>query len=261
MEERREEWKQKLRDAGFLEGTIHTCHFYKELTEKTAFCLNLKFHENYTGIVYGIFSTAIFCNEEEKKWLYKWGCDDEDCNLRYYLEIKEKEDEKKAETAVSALYWKFRQADKEEVLQFVKQKRKEFLNVITGVLKPLGYKKKGNSWSKETKDKIVVYFWADKNPYCDLYYLMAGAYPLGMEDRVLLNGERIENVLEGKFDWENNATAKESYDWQLQSKERLVSMVETALKEYLLPVEEKGWEQLKEMELWFREDGKETEES
>lgn len=55
MEEKREEWKQKLRDAGFLEGTVHTCHFYKELTEKTAFCLNLKFHKNYTGIVYGIF--------------------------------------------------------------------------------------------------------------------------------------------------------------------------------------------------------------
>lgn len=84
---------------------------------------------------------------------------------------------------------------------------------------------------------------------------------MGMEDRVLLNGERIENVLEGKFDWENHATAKESYDWQLQSKERLIYMVETALNEYLLPVEEKGWEQLKEMELWFREDGKETEES
>lgn len=90
---------------------------------------------------------------------------------------------------------------------------------------------------------------------------MAGAYPSGMEDRVLLNGKRIENVLEGKFDWENNATAKESYDWQLQSKEGLVNMVETALNEYLLPVEEKGWEQLKEMNLWFREDGKETEES
>ena len=50
MEEKREEWKQKLRDAGFLEGTVHTCHFYKELTEKTAFCLNLKFHKNYTEI-------------------------------------------------------------------------------------------------------------------------------------------------------------------------------------------------------------------
>lgn len=204
MEEKREEWKQKLRDAGFLEGTVHTCHFYKELTEKTAFCLNLKFHKNYTGIVYGIFSTAKFWNEEEKKWLYKWGCDDEDCNLRYYLEIKDREDEKEAETVISALYWKFRQAD--------------------------------------------------KNPYCDLYYLVAGAYPSGMEDRVLLNGERIENVLEGKFDWENNATAKESYDWQLQSKERLVNMVETALNKYLLPVEEKGWEQLKEMNLWFRGD-------
>ena len=158
MEEKREEWKQKLRDAGFLEGTVHTCHFYKELTEKTAFCLNLKFHKNYTGIVYGIFSTAKFWNEEEKKWLYKWGCDDEDCNLRYYLEIKDREDEKEAETVISALYWKFRQADKEEVLKFVKERRKEFLNAITGILKPLGYRKKEIIGIKKQKIKLLFIF-------------------------------------------------------------------------------------------------------
>lgn len=62
--------------------------------------------------------------------------------MRYYLEIKDREDEKEAETVISALYWKFRQADKEEVLKFVKERRKEFLNVITGILKPLGYRKR-----------------------------------------------------------------------------------------------------------------------
>ena len=131
-----EEYRDILLENGFEEASKNPYHFWKILTEKTAYIINLKQLKDGIGIVYGVMSTAVFWNEADWKFQHEFGRRDSECNLRHYIEITSKDDEKKADIVIRKLYEEYRLIDKDTLLNTVKDLRKQFIQEITNILKP-----------------------------------------------------------------------------------------------------------------------------
>ena len=194
-------YKKELLDYGFKEATSRPLHFYKELTEKTAFIVNLKAIPVGVGIVYGVASTAVLWTEGDWDYFRQQGRSDDDINLRFYSEINSQEDEARMGNAIADLYQTYLHRDKDELLADVKEKRKQFIQEITNVLKPLGFRKKGNQWRRKISDDIMLQFWADKSPYADLYYFEVGVYSMIPPGGMLCYGKRMDIKKTDIFDW------------------------------------------------------------
>ena len=245
--------KQQLLDAGFVEATQRPLHFWKKLTEKTAFIVNLKVCEIGCGIVYGVISTAVFWTEGDWDYFKQFGRSDDDCNLRFYIEIKSVDGEAKARDEICSLYEEYLHIDKDTLLAAVKERRKQFIQQITNVLKPLGFRKKGNQWRKPLSENIMLQFWADKNPYSDLYYFEVDIYALNPPGGVWCYTKRLDTKGTDIFDWKGYSEPHRRFDWQLQSTEDLLEIVNRAYKEELLPLMETDLNELgKQPFVWQR---------
>lgn len=230
------QFREMLLEHGFEEASQRSFYFWKILTDKTAFIINLKALSAGVGVVYGVISTAIFWTEADWDFFKTRGRDDGDCNLRYYLEIHSANDEAAARDVIGRLYTEYLHMDKDMLLAVVKERRKQFIQQITNVLKPLGFRKKGNQWRKPLSENILLQFWADKSSYSDLYYFEVSIYslvasPVGFGcyfERIDTRGTEI-------FDWKNYAQPQHQFDWQLQSTDDLLEIVHRTYEEKLRP--------------------------
>ncbi len=222
-------YKNLLLENNFEEATRVPLHFWKKLTDKTAFVVNLKELQFGVGIVYGVMSTAILWTAEAWDYFKQHGCSDDDCNLRFYLEICSHADEITASNTIGELYRNYLHTDKDTLLAEVKERRKLFLQQITDVLKPLSFQKKGNRWRKHISEDIDIQFWADKSPYSDLYYFqvdIGGGW---------CYSERLITTETDFFDFKNYSEPDKRFDWQLQSAENLQAIVQRAYEEKMKP--------------------------
>ncbi|MBE6811692.1 MAG: hypothetical protein E7523_02290 [Ruminococcaceae bacterium] len=223
------EYKNLLLANDFEEATRVPLHFWKKLTDKTSFVVNLKELQFGVGIVFGVMSTAILWTAEARDYFKQHGCSDDDCNLRFYLEICSHADEITASNTIGELYRNYLHTDKDILLAEVKERRKLFLQQITDVLKPLGFRKKGNRWRKHISEDKEIQFWADKSPYSDLYYFQVD---IGggccYSERLYTKGTDI-------FDWKNYTEPDRRFDWQLQSYEDLRAIIRQAYEEKMKP--------------------------
>ena len=158
-----EQYRQALLAQDFEEATEIPLRFWKVLTDKTAFIVNLRGLPDGVGVVYGVISTAVFRTEGDWETFRQLGEEDDFINLRCGLEIHGEADEAAARKAITELYQEYLQKDKDALLAAVKEKRKQFLQQIATVLKPLGFRKKGSQWRKQLSDHITLQFWADKS--------------------------------------------------------------------------------------------------
>lgn len=236
--------KQQLFDAGFAEATKRPMHFWKSLTEKTAFIVNLKELSAGVGIVYGVISTAVFWTEGDWDYFRQFGRSDDSCNLRFYIEIKSVDGEAKARTEICELYEEYLHIDKDTLLATVKERRKQFIQQITDVLKPLGFRKKGNQWRKPLSENIMLQFWADKDPYSDLYYFEVDIYALNPPGGVWCYSRRLDAKETDIFDWKGYSEPHRRFDWQLQSTEDLLEIVNRAYEQELSPFLRNGIEEM-----------------
>ena len=225
--------KELLLERGFAEASQNPFHFFKLLTDKTAFIVNLKERPDGVGVVYGVISTAVLWTEGDWAFFRQHGEADENCNLRFYKEIRTKEDEDAAADAINALYQEYLHTEKDELLLRVKALRKQFLQRITDFLKPLGFRKKGNQWRKMLNENIVLEFWADKSTYSDLYYFEVSVYS------VLPSGRCYDHRADTKgtdiFDWKIVSESDKRFDWQLQSEEDLREVITRIYEQELKP--------------------------
>lgn len=231
-----EKYREKLLKHGFEEATDNAYHFWKILTDKTAFIINLKKPEYGVGIVYGVRSTAVFWNNAEWEAYRRLGTNDDDCNLRYYLDITAIEDEQVAEEKIHKLYKKYQTIDKDTLLNTVKDLRKQFIQEITNILKPLGFRKKGNQWNKHLSENVVLQFAADKCPYTDLYYFEVNIFSLQSSRGLWCYTKRLEAIGTDIFDWKMYSEPECRFDWQLQSLDDLRNIVKCSYEKELLPL-------------------------
>lgn len=231
-----EKYRKMLVEHGFDEATQNPFHFLRKLTDKTAFIINLKELPYGTGIVYGVISTALLgVRDGYCEYFNQHGQFDGSCNLRFYLEILTESDAVVAADTIGMLYQKYLYIDKDTLLTNVKELRKQFILQITNVLKPLGFRKKGNQWRRKLSDDIMLQFWADKDPYSDLYYFEVDIYSLIPPGGVWCCSKRLDTKGTDIFDWKNASEPHRRFDWQLQSTDDLLEIVNRAYEQELRP--------------------------
>ncbi|MGN0322181.1 MAG: hypothetical protein ACI4DZ_03585 [Oliverpabstia sp.] len=228
-------FREQLRNAGFDEASQRPFYFWKILTDKTAFIINLKNLDTGIGIVYGVRSTAVFWSELDWQLHSEFGTADDDCNLRYYLEINNENDEFQTNNMIRSFYNEYCEIDKDTLLKIVKEHRKQFIQQITNILKPLGFRRKGNQWRKHLSGNIVLQFWADKDPYTDLYYFEIDIFSQKSSEGIWCYSKRLQAKGTEIFDFKNYSDSDCRFDWQLQSTEDLEEIVNQAYKFDLLP--------------------------
>lgn len=168
------QYREKLLANGFHEPKIQELSskhwlFFKQVTRLTAFIVNLRETEIGIEVVYGYASTAFTLMKGDEDSLNELGISDAYINLRERIMIPyafENDDI----TCIKEMYDKYSYLEKDELLEIAKQKRKEFINKIAVRLKPLGFKKKGNTWKKFLDSEFYVMFDAQKSSFSDEYY-------------------------------------------------------------------------------------------
>lgn len=175
IRERMEMYCQKLLEAGMLEPTKwensdDNLRFYKPVTELTAFVVNLRGTEFYVEITFGYASTAFTRMAGDENALIYWGVDDEYITLREKLLICDEAEEEAAAMQIQKFHDQYLQTEKEELLNVAKAKRKAFLQQIADKLKPLGFRKKANTWTRPLAGAFYVIFNAQKSGFSDEYY-------------------------------------------------------------------------------------------
>lgn len=175
MREKMERYRKQLLDAEMLEPTkressdLHWL-FYKPVTNLTAFIVNLRGNEDYIEVVYGYASTAFTRTVGDENALIEWGVSDEDITIREKVTICDENDEEAGKSKIKEMYSKYLEVNKNELLACAKEKRKEFIQKIAAKLKPLGFKKKANTWIRALESDYYVMFDAQKSAFSDEYY-------------------------------------------------------------------------------------------
>lgn len=169
-----EAWRTRLLSAGFLEPSKHksTCwhwYFYRPDTELTAFAVNLQGKDGWIEITYGYASTAFTRMAGDENALAFYGLSNTDITLRETFLICEEAEEAIASAHVSALQAKYRGTEKDALLAIAKEKRTSFIAQIASRLKPLGFRKKANTWTRAL-DPFELVFNLQKSGYADEYY-------------------------------------------------------------------------------------------
>lgn len=95
---------------------------------------------------------------------------DEDITIRGKYIICNETDEIIAKSRIAEMFTVYRDAQKDDLLLFAKEKRKAFIQQISTKLKPLGFKKKANSWVYMLTDTYYLMFNAQKSAFSDAYY-------------------------------------------------------------------------------------------
>ena len=199
-----EKYVSELLSHGFCRAKEKPYCFYKFTDEYTAFIVNLKEGEFYPSVFYGY--VLIWRNEEILESFLREGDDGFFCKLRGEADLSCEAEEAIAREKIGALYEKYKDAEREEIIAAAKEKNKEFIGIIAKILKPLGFKKTGTKWHYELNDKLTLWFQAQKSQFADEYYFNIILSPKD-DFYSYLHYERA--------DWKGS----DSLDWQCISRE------------------------------------------
>lgn len=175
MKGKMEQYRKQLLDVGMMVPTKRAFSrghwfFYKPVTALTDFIVNLRGNDDHIEVIYGYTSTAFMRMAGEENALLEWGVSDEDITIREKVIICSEADEKTAKAQIKEMYRRYATVEKDELLGYAKAKRKEFIQQITVRLKPLGFKKQANTWTRLLETDYYVMFNAQKSSFSDEYY-------------------------------------------------------------------------------------------
>lgn len=240
-----EELRKMLEAAGFTEtrwskegkffDPRNHYQFFRQDTELTALFVNLEPQPHRGGIMirYGLDSTAFTRFKGDEESLLNWGLRADDACLRWEVSLTTAEDPAAA-AQVAAHFRQYQGTEKDALLNVRKELRKVFLNRITGVLKPLGFRKKGAEWRRLLPSGHTVCFSADKGSYGDGYdFDMFLTAPSGEPSprhwclRVPLNLPDLRHP---------NPFIHHPYDWQVNTDEDLREILDNFLKNCYEPL-------------------------
>ena len=193
-------YKEQLLNSGFSEAKIKPYRFFRAQTDKTAFVVNLTETECGIGVLYGFCLTAFMSGDED--FFKKYGTDESDCNLRCYFVIDANRDESQANELIQSLYKLYCNTEKDELLDVVQECRKSFLHRFTELLKPIGFKKKGNKWIKQFAGEYLLTFEAQKSAYSDQYFFNISIDRMDSASQVGCYYTRVDTNLECRYNWQ-----------------------------------------------------------
>lgn len=210
-----------------------SCHwlFYKSMTDLTAFILNLRGSDTGIEITYGYASTAFTKFAGCENSLLERGVFDEHINIREKITICNEADETTAKVKIADMFFAFQHTNKDDLLLFTKEKRKAFIQQIQAKLKPLGFRKKANSWTYTIDDTFYLMFNAQKSDFSDEYYFNIYIGKNGTNDYGDCYYTRI--APKGMFPMDWQALSKEDFDSFLENEmiPKLKKIIDTPLKE------------------------------
>ncbi len=165
-----ERYRAELLSSGLQEAALSPFHFYRPATELTAFVVNLKGSEYGITITYGYASTAFIRMKGSEDSLLRFGVSSEDVTLRQMYLLCDEAEESIARQQIQELYLRCQHTPKEELLALAKEKRKAFLGQIATALKPMGFRKKGNTWRRDLTQELYLMLNLQKSAFSDTYY-------------------------------------------------------------------------------------------
>ena len=207
---RLEVFRTALLDAGFLEPTRRESsewhwYFYRPDTTLTAAAVNLRGRDGYLELTYGYGSTAFTRLTGCENTLVWYGLSDDDITLREKFLICEDADEQTAAELIAAYLAQYRGTEKDALLLLVKEKRKAWIGQFAARLKPLGFKKKANTWRKPLEGSFELAFYLQKSSYADEYYFNVCIQPIGCTSHMRCYYTRLGS---GTFDWQSLTPAE-----------------------------------------------------
>lgn len=240
MSELLHEMRQALLDAGFLEATRQTNRFYREETALTAYFVNLKESEACINVYYGYASTAFTRMKNNESALIEYGVDEDSSCLRSYAELDSQEDIPVFFAALKSYMMQYAGVEKDELLEFAREKRKAFLGRIAAALKPYGFKKKGNQWTKQIAEHYLLYLWVDKSSYSDRYAfdVSISAQNKNFQNGYYCTGGSLIYHPDGIV--HSRVGGRHDFDWQIRTQEELDAVIHAFLKRYVIAVENGG---------------------
>ena len=189
--------------------------FYKPMTELTAFVVNLQGNEFYVEVTYGYASTAFTRMAGDENALRERGVLDECITIREKVIICDEADESTAKSKIAEMYAAYLDTPKDDLLLFAKKKRKTFIQQIQTKLKPLGFKKKANTWTRSLTDIYYLMFNAQKSAFSDEYYFNLYIGKNGTNNYGDCYYTRIAPAGMSPMDWQ--ALDKEEFDFFLDN--------------------------------------------
>ncbi len=207
--------------------------FYKYTSDQSALVLNITDCGDQLFLCYG--ATTVSLSADYRSFFEENGDDNEDMNIRRCFKIKSEADEAEAAVRIKAFFAEYGTLTKEEILTRAKEMRKEFMKLITDKLKPLGFKKKSNSWKKPLENGFYIEFHADKSTYSDIYAFDIYLFRENIVPRCYRNVPEYN---------EDCVTYGSKLNWQLTSREAFARMLdESALPiiEHILATPQEEW--------------------
>ena len=159
-----------MQEPSKLKSSVWHWLFYKPVTELTAFIVNLKGTDDYIEVVYGYASTAFTKMAGDENALIELGVSDKEITIRKKIVICCEADEVFARNHIAQMYERYLQTSKDELLIEAKAKRKAFIQQIADRLKPMGFRKKANTWTRSLEGDYSLMFNAQKSAFSDEYY-------------------------------------------------------------------------------------------
>ena len=144
---------------------------------------------------------------------------------------------------IAAVYGQYHGTDKDALLGIIKEHRKVWLARITAVLKPLGFRKKGNEWNKVLPSGHTLYFAADKGSYSDGYNFDVRLRQPPVEIR--LRDWCAFAILDQEQDRAIDPFCHHRFDWQLDPPQELDRVLDWFLTKFYRPLETQDREALK----------------
>ncbi len=219
--ERYIKYREILLSNGFSEAKQEVGHFFRQCTEQTAFVINFEEDdESYITILYGFASTAYMAGDEE--WFANHGSYIYECQVRNILCVWDDKSEDDAKKNISDFYEQYKNHSKDEILAVKKERQKEFLTHFAQALKPLGFKKKGTTWTKALDNGRALTFDAQKSSFSDQYYFNVMVHSASNQ-YAILSYERVD--MQGS----------DIYNWQLMTEKQIDNLIQYALKNNIEP--------------------------
>lgn len=214
-----EQYRTELLAFGMQEpskrkSSIWHWFFFKPMTALTAFIVNVTGKDEYIEVVYGYASTAFTRFAGCENALIESGVPDEDITIREKYIICDDSDEKSVRPLIADMYNKYSQTQKDVLLTFAKEKRKAFIQQIAFKLKPLGFKKKANTWTRTLVGEYYLMFNAQKSSFSDEYYFNVYIGKNGTNNYGDCYYTRVAPQGMCPMDWQ--ALTKEEFDFFLE---------------------------------------------
>ena len=209
-----------LREASPLDAA---CKFYKVISDRTAFILNITDTGDCLRVVYGftkIGNMAYFVEHEVM---------DTRILLHHMAVIRAGEDEAAVAETIRRVFDTYKSASPEELSAVRDRREQEFLAHIHARLRKIGMKRLGTTWEKDREQNIRVVFMAEPSDSRDWYDFRVVMYRPQIGRREI---PRCFHVSLPSFE-------RSRVDWQLLTEEELDERLDFAIERYLRPILQK----------------------